>query len=103
MKQNKKIKKLISMHWAEAQLVVSCVFVAIVVVGLVSPVLMSLAPSMLSVVAIVLADIILVVAAISGGGGSGDLYVTLVLRVTTAWRRGGWGFCAAGWRWWACM
>ncbi|KAH9016691.1 hypothetical protein EDB85DRAFT_2204852 [Lactarius pseudohatsudake] len=94
MKQNKKIKKLILMHWAEVQLVVSRMFVVIVVVGLVSLVLVSSASSI--VVAIVLAAIILVVAAVGGGGG--DLYATLVLRVATAWRRGGRGF-RAGWRW----
>ncbi|KAH9073515.1 hypothetical protein EDB83DRAFT_2312849 [Lactarius deliciosus] len=92
------IKKLILMHWAEAQLVVSHMFVVIVVVGLVLPVLVS---SMSIVVAIVLAAIILVVAAVSGRGG--DLYATLVLRVATAWRRGQQGFRVAGWRWWACM
>ncbi|KAH9031233.1 hypothetical protein EDB85DRAFT_1891217 [Lactarius pseudohatsudake] len=72
------------MHWAEAQLVVSRTFVAIVVVGLVSPVLVSSASSI--VVTIILAAIILVVAAVVSG--SGDLYATLVLRVATAWRWG---------------
>ncbi|KAH9160037.1 hypothetical protein EDB89DRAFT_1915273 [Lactarius sanguifluus] len=70
-------------------------FMAIVVVSLMLPVLVLSASSI--VVAIVLAAIILVIAAIGGGGG--DLYAMLVLRVTTAWRRGGQGFCVAGWRW----